>query len=163
MGHCFACPGNVGTQLQEDSGRLRRRCRIHGPDDWHRAGAQGGVTVVVLEAQEAGFGGSGRNAGHSTPTFTYFSLPELRKILGEPWAERLIHRQSRANDRVSGLVERYQIQCEWRQNGYLQAAHRPGAIGALQRKADDYNAIGAKTRFIDRYEAEALTGSPRFH
>ena len=125
--------------------------------------AQKGVTVVVLEAQEAGFGGSGRNAGHSTPTFTYFSLPELRKILGEPWAERLIHRQSRANDRVSGLVERYQIQCEWRQNGYVQAAHRPGAIVALQRKADDYNAIGAKTRFIDRYEVEALTGSPRFH
>ena len=55
--------------------------------------ARKGVNVVLLEAQEAGFGGSGRNAGHSTPTFTYFSLPELRRFLGEPWAERLIHRQ----------------------------------------------------------------------
>ena len=63
-----------------------------------------GVKVVLLEAQEAGFGGSGRNAGHSTPTFTYYSLPDLRKVLGKPWAERLIHRQTRANDRVSGMI-----------------------------------------------------------
>lgn len=125
--------------------------------------ARKGVNVVLLEAQEAGFGGSGRNAGHSTPTFTYFSLPELRRLLGEPWAERLIHRQTRANDRVAGMVERYQIQCEWQQNGYVQAAHRPGAIAAIEKKVSDYNAVGARTRFIDRHEVEEITGSPRFH
>ena len=32
-----------------------------------------------------------------------------------------------------------------------------------EQKARDYNAIGAKTRFIDKQEVEALTGSPRFH
>ncbi len=125
--------------------------------------ARQGVDVVVLEAQQAGFGGSGRNAGHSTPTFTYFSLPELRSILGEPWAERLIYRQTRANDRVSGMIERYQIRCEWQQNGYVMAANRPGAMAAIERKVRDYNAVGAKTRVIGRDEAEALTGSPRFH
>lgn len=122
-----------------------------------------GVSVVLLEAREAGFGGSGRNAGHCTPTFTYFSLPELRRLLGEPWAERLILRQTRANDLVSALVERYQIQCEWQQTGYIQAAHRPSAISALQKKVSDYNAVGAITRFLDRHEVEELTGSPRFH
>jgi len=121
------------------------------------------VDVALLEAQEAGFGGSGRNAGHCTPTFTYFSLPELRRRLGEPWAERLIHRQTRANDRVASMVERYQIQCEWQQNGYVMAANRPGAMAAIERKVRDYNAVGAKTRVIGRDEAEALTGSPRFH
>lgn len=125
--------------------------------------ARKGVDVALLEAQEAGFGGSGRNAGHCTPTFTYFSLPELRRRLGEPWAERLIHRQTRANDRVASMVERYQIQCEWQQNGYVMAAHRPSAIGSLEQKARDYNAVGAKTRFVDRQEVEAITGSPRFH
>ena len=60
--------------------------------------AKKNVSVVVLEAQEAGFGGSGRNAGHCTPTFTHYSLGELRRMLGEPWAERLIQRQTRAND-----------------------------------------------------------------
>lgn len=122
-----------------------------------------GVRVVLLEAQEAGFGGSGRNAGHCTPTFTHYSLPDLRKLLGEPFAERLIHRQTRANDRVFGMIQRYQIQCEWQQNGYVQAAHRPSAVAALEQKVKDYNAIGAKTRFVDRHEVERLTGSPRFH
>lgn len=125
--------------------------------------ARQGVKVVLLEAQEAGFGGSGRNAGHCTPTFTHYSLPDLRKVLGEPWAERLIHRQTRANDRVSAMVRHYQIQCEWQQNGYVQAAHRPSAIAGLEQKARDYNAVGAKTRFVDKAEVERLTGSPRFH
>lgn len=122
-----------------------------------------GVNVVMLEAQEAGFGGSGRNAGHCTPTFTHYSLPDLRKLLGEPWAERLIHRQTRANDRVAAMVRDYQIQCEWQQNGYVQGAYRPGVIPALQQKVADYNAIGAKTRFLDKAEIESLTGSPRLY
>ena len=124
--------------------------------------ARKGVDVVVIEAQEAGFGGSGRNAGHCTPTFTHFSLPDLRKMLGEPWAERLIARQTQANSRVTDMIQRYQIQCEWRQNGYVMAAARPSAIAALEQKVRDYNAVGAKTRFVDKAAVEAITGSPRF-
>lgn len=125
--------------------------------------ARKGVKVVVLEAHEAGFGGSGRNAGHCTPTFTHYSLPALRGLLGEPWAERLIHRQTRANDRVSAFIRDYQIPCEWQQNGYVQGAFRPGIIPVLQQKVADYNAAGAKTRFLDKVEVEELTGSPRLH
>jgi glycine/D-amino acid oxidase-like deaminating enzyme len=125
--------------------------------------ARKGVSVVVLEAQEPGFGGSGRNAGHCTPTFTYYGLPELRRVLGEPWAERLIARQTQANARVSDMIRRYQIQCEWQQNGYVMAAHRPSAIPALRHKVETYNAVGAKTRLLDKAEVEAFTGSPRLH
>ena len=124
--------------------------------------ARQGVNVVVLEAREAGFGGSGRNAGHCTPTFTHFSLPALRKRLGQPWAERLIARQTQANAKVADMIERYQIQCEWQQNGYIQAAARPSAIRSIEAKVRDYNAAGAKTRFVDKAEVEQITGSPRF-
>ena len=125
--------------------------------------ARAAVKVVVLEAEQAGFGGSGRNAGHCTPTFIHFSLPQLRKLLGEPWAERLIQRQTRAADRVADMIERYQIQCEWVRNGFVQAAAYPSAVDALKRKAEDYNAVGAVTRFVDRAEMAAITGSGRFH
>ena len=124
--------------------------------------ARKGVDVVVLEAQEAGFGGSGRNAGHCTPTFTYHSLPGLRRMLGEPWAERLIARQTQANARVGDMIQRYQIQCEWQQTGYVMAAARPSAMADIERKARDYNAVGAKTRSVDKAEVERITGSPRF-
>lgn len=124
--------------------------------------AQKGVDVVVLEAWEAGFGGSGRNAGHCTPTFTHYSLPALRAMLGQPWAERLIARQTKANAKVSDMIRRYQMQCEWQQNGYVQAASRPSSIKAIEQKVQDYNAVGARTRFVDKAEVEAITGSPRF-
>ncbi|MBC7150685.1 MAG: FAD-binding oxidoreductase [Rhizobium sp.] len=125
--------------------------------------AKAGVSVVVLEREEAGFGGSGRNAGHCTPTFTHYSLPELRGMLGEPWAERLIERQTRANDRVSAVIRDYQINCEWVQNGYVMGAPHKGALDEIRRKVDTYNAVGARTRLIGRDEVAAITGSPRFH
>ena len=124
--------------------------------------ARKGVNVVVLEAQEAGFGGSGRNAGHCTPTFIHYSLPQLRKLIGQPWAERLIARQTQANAEAADMIQRYQIQCEWQQNGYVQAAARPSAIKAIEQKVREYNAVGAKTRFVDKTEVEQITGSPRF-
>jgi glycine/D-amino acid oxidase-like deaminating enzyme len=125
--------------------------------------ARSGVKVVLLEAQEIGFGGSGRNAGHCTPTFTHYGLPELRKMLGEPWAGRLIKRQTRANDRVLQMISRYGIDCEWQQNGYVMGAHTPSAMPAIEEKAREYNAVGARTRVLDKAEVAAVTGSPRFH
>jgi YD repeat-containing protein len=125
--------------------------------------ARSGVRVVLLEREEIGFGGSGRNAGHCTPTFTHYSLPELRKMLGEPWAERLIARQTRANDRVGEMIRNYQIQCEWQQNGYVMGAPHRNAMRDIEEKARTYNAVGAKTRALDRDEVAEITGSPRFH
>lgn len=124
--------------------------------------ARAGVRVAVLEAQEAGFGGSGRNAGHCTPTFTHYDLPALRRMLGEPWAERLIQRQTRANDRVGAMIRDYRIACEWVRNGYVMGALHPKALDTAKARTDQYNAVGARTRLLGRDEVAAVTGSPRF-
>jgi glycine/D-amino acid oxidase-like deaminating enzyme len=124
--------------------------------------ARSGRRVVVLERKEPGFGGSGRNAGHCTPTFTHHSLEELHKMLGAPWADRLIQRQIRANRHVTQLIRDYKIACEWVQNGYVMGALRPGQLPSLKAKVASYNAAGARTRMLDRQEMAAMTGSPRF-
>ena len=36
--------------------------------------AERGIEPVVVEAKQVGFGGSGRNLGHCTPTFHYWPL-----------------------------------------------------------------------------------------
>lgn len=41
-------------------------------------------------------------------------------------------------------------------------ALRPNQMPALRVKADSYNAIGAKTRILDREEVAEITGSPRY-
>ncbi|MDQ1220205.1 YD repeat-containing protein [Agrobacterium sp. SORGH_AS 745] len=79
-----------------------------------------------------------------------------------PGRERLIERQTRANDRVSSMIRDYQIDCEWVQNGYVMGAPHKGAMDEIRRKVETYNAVGAKTRLLDRDEVEAVTGSPRF-
>lgn len=124
--------------------------------------ARKGVKVALLEAQEVGFGGSGRNAGHCTPTFTHYSLQQLRKLLPQPFAERLIARQTQANRTVAAMIQSYQISCEWQQNGYFMGARHEGQVAALQEKVRSYNEVGAHTEFIDAARAEAITGSPRF-
>lgn len=125
--------------------------------------ARQGVSVVVLDRQEIGFGGSGRNAGHCTPTFSHFSLAELRKQLGAPWADRLIQRQTGANGKVTDMITRYGIDCEWEQNGYVQGALFPSHLKTLRGQRDSYNAVGARTRMLCRDEVHAVTGSSRFY
>lgn len=124
--------------------------------------AERGIRSVVLEAEEVGFGGSGRNAGHCTPTFHFHTVERVRKILGEPYASRLIQRQADAANLVFSLIRRYGIDCEAVQNGYVQVAHAPDRMAKMEAKAREYGALGKATRVLDKAEVERLTGSPRY-
>lgn len=123
--------------------------------------AQSGVDVVLLEAEDIGFGASGRNAGHCTPTFHHHGIAGIRDLLGPERGERFIALQTNAADRVAGLVRDHQISCEWRQNGYVMAAHTPRALPALEEKVRSYNAVGQNTRLLSHDETERVTGSRR--
>lgn len=125
--------------------------------------AEAGVRVVLLEAAEIGFGGSGRNAGHCTPTFHFHEIPTIRRLLGEPWASRFIRLQCDAANLVFELIRRHAIDCEAVQSGYVHAAHSPRALAKLEAKNEDYQALGKQTRLLDRHETEQRTGSPRYH
>ena len=120
--------------------------------------AEAGVSVTLLEAEEIGFGGSGRNAGHCTPTFHHHSIDGIRNLLGPDRADRLIDLQTNAADRVAALVQRHQISCEWVQNGYVQAAHVPQALESMHKLAESYNAVGQDTRLMDAAEVQRRTG-----
>ncbi|MDQ2068125.1 FAD-binding oxidoreductase [Xinfangfangia sp. CPCC 101601] len=123
--------------------------------------ARQGVKVALLEREQIGYGGSGRNAGHCSPTFSYYPLDKVRALVGQPYAERLIKRQTGAAEQAADYIARYGIDCEWQQNGLVIGAMRPGHIASLQHKTESYNAVGAKTRVIERDEMVELTGTPR--
>ena len=122
-----------------------------------------GIDVVLLEAEGIGFGGSGRNAGHCTPTFHHLSMRQLRRMLGEARAARLIERQTNGANMAAALIEQHGIDCEWSQSGYVRGAPTPAALPELERIAREYNAIGKETRLLDRKETAEMTGSERFH
>ncbi len=124
--------------------------------------AEKGVETVLLEARQIGNGGSGRNAGHCTPTFHFYEIAKIREMLGEPFAERIIRRQADAANLVFDLIRRYEIDCEGVQNGYIQPAHAPELLPKLEEKCRSYQAVGKAARMLDRAETERLTGSPRY-
>lgn len=125
--------------------------------------AEQGVSVALLEAKQIGNGGSGRNAGHCTPTFHFYEIPTIRKMLGEPFASRLIQRQTDAANLVFNLIRRYDIDCEGVQTGYVQSAHAPGLLARMERRCGYYRSVGKATRMLDRDEVTRLTGSPRYY
>lgn len=125
--------------------------------------AERGLDVVLLEAKEIGNGGSGRNAGHCTPTFHFYEIPAIRKMLGEPFASRLIARQTNAANLVFDLIRRYDIDCEGVQTGYVQAAHAPGVLSKMEARCGYYQSVGKATRLLDRDATAQLTGSPRYY
>lgn len=125
--------------------------------------AEKGVRVVVVEARGVGFGCSGRNAGHCTPTFHFYSIPTVRKMLGPVYGERLVAKQTNAANLVFDLIERYAIDCEGVQNGYLMVAHAPSKVKVLEEKQKTYASAGKVTALLDKDETERLTGSPRYY
>ncbi len=124
--------------------------------------AEKGVEVALLEAREVGNGGSGRNAGHCTPTFHFYEIAKIRELLGEPFAERIIRRQTNAANLVFDIIRRYEIDCEGVQNGYIQPAHAPSMLPKLEAKCRSYQQVGKAARMLDQAETERLTGSPRY-
>ncbi|QND64545.1 FAD-binding oxidoreductase [Mesorhizobium loti] len=124
--------------------------------------AESGRNVVVLEAKDIGYGGSGRNAGHCTPTFQHMSLATINRLHGVPWGRRMVAMQLGAGREVADIVERYGIDCDLRWNGFLQVAHVPSVLATIAKRNADYAALGAACRTVDKAEAAALTGSPRF-
>jgi len=84
-------------------------------------------------------------------------------MLGEPFAARLIARQTNAANLVFDLIRRYKIDCEGVQTGYVQAAHAPGVLAKMGARCGYYQSVGKATRMLDRDEVAQLTGSPRYH
>ena len=121
-----------------------------------------GTSCVILEAEEVGYGGSGRNAGHCTPTFHRRDLASVQRVLGQPWADRIIRKQADSAGLVFSLIRDYAIECEAVQSGYVQAAHAPAMMRKLERKCSDYRSIGKDCRLLSESEVRELTGSKRF-
>ena len=120
--------------------------------------SQEGRAVVVLEAEEVGFGGSGRNAGHCTPTFHHHSLSGVTGMLGARRGEALIQLQLNAADRIGDIIRDHQINCEWVQNGYVMCASSRARMAAMEQKRDDYNGAGQSTRIASADEVHAIAG-----
>lgn len=120
--------------------------------------AEGGVSVVLIEAQSIGFGGSGRNAG-LVNAGVWKTPDHVVGQLGEEAGGRFNQALYDSPNVVFELVNRYRIDCQANQCGTINIAHKASAIDYLQDRCDQLKKLGASVRFLDGDTTQSMSGS----
>lgn len=98
--------------------------------------AERGVSVAVLDAQQPGWGASGRNGGFCCIGGSKLSEAKLAKIHGAEKAQEFHQAEMDAVTLVAGLLKRLGIDADTHSDGETQFAHRPRDVEELRRRAD---------------------------
>jgi glycine/D-amino acid oxidase-like deaminating enzyme len=120
-----------------------------------------GADVVVLEREFAGFGASGRNAGHLTPTIGK-DLPTLLTLFGAERTARYVAFAEAAVQRVEQLIGELHIDCHYERTGNIMAAVHPRQEARLRKAAEAAARVGAQVQYLDRTEMRRRLVPPAF-
>ncbi len=113
-----------------------------------------GADVVVVEREFAGFGASGRNAGHLTPTIGK-DLPTLLMVFGKRRAAQLVRFADAAVAYTETVIREQGITCDYLPSGNIMAAVHPKQERRLRKAAAVAAEVGAKVRFLGGAEMRA--------
>ena len=123
--------------------------------------AERGVNVCVLEANEPGWGASGRNGGQVNPTLKY-DPEQLVRMYGPERAEPLISTVSNSADLVFNLIERHGIDCAPVRKGWMQLSYTDKGVAGLHARADQWARRGVPVQRLDAAAVASRLGSQAF-
>lgn len=110
------------------------------------------ISCCVLEANQVGFGASGRNAGFVLKGSGRLSYPQMAKKWGMDTCNGIYREFSEAVQRVDNLITDNAISCDRQPNGYLKIAHNLNAMEKLQVQAHFLKQLGDNTEFLSSYQ-----------
>jgi len=122
--------------------------------------ARHGAKVCVLEAEQVGWGASGRNGGQVIPGLKY-DPDDIARQFG-PRADALIELAATAADTVFDLIEQFNIPCDAVRKGWIQTAHSPAMMRLIEQRARQWERRGAPVELLDRDAVAQRTGSRHF-
>ena len=122
-----------------------------------------GIRAVVLEANRAGWGCSGRNGGSVRPSIGKMPYQRIIRKWGLETARRIYGEAAKALATTRDLIAKSPVDCQLIEGGVLKVAHRPGRFRALESEArlleeafgfeaELLDASAVKTRFMDGAE-----------
>jgi gamma-glutamylputrescine oxidase len=123
--------------------------------------AQRGYSTTVIEANDIGWGASGRNGGQVLPGFGA-SQSKIKVLVGAAKAKKLWDMSMEAVDLLHAQIQRYNIPCDPVQ-GYLHAAIKPRHVMELGQAQEELARLGAPVGKLLQGEAlRARLNSPRY-
>lgn len=112
--------------------------------------------VALLEANDAGWGCSGRNAGFVLASTGRLSLLDMTRKWGEQTALQVYKEYNNAVDSVNRFIEKGKIDCEKTNGGYLKLAHKRAKVAALRYQAEYLQEkFGGGIEFINSKDVSA--------
>jgi glycine/D-amino acid oxidase-like deaminating enzyme len=123
--------------------------------------AERGVSVIVLEARDIGWGASGRNGGQVNPGLKW-EPEKIEADFGSALGRRMAKLSGNAPDLVFRLITDHQIQCEAKQGGTIRAAFSKRDAETIRRTAEAWEMRGMPTAYLDRDEVRQATGTDRY-
>lgn len=123
--------------------------------------AEGGASVVVLEGEEIGFGGSGRNVGLVNAGM-WVMPDELPSVLGDVHGQRLLDLLGNAPSVVFDLVKRHGMACEAEHRGTLHCAVGPQGFWELRERERQWKERGAPVQLLGPEETARKVGTTAY-
>ncbi|WP_315925990.1 FAD-dependent oxidoreductase [Mesorhizobium sp. SP-1A] len=121
-----------------------------------------GMSVLVIDAQDLGFGASTRNGGMVSGTLK-LSHKELCDAYDRDTANALFQE---AQDSVLFLeqsISEKRIECDYQRMGMYFAAYAPKHYEALAREAEELADLGVETRMVPRAEQHGELASDIYY
>lgn len=120
--------------------------------------AQKGCRVTLLEANNIGHGGSGRNVGLINAGL--WTEPEkIEKKLGQAAGEKINSLLAAGPDLVFANIEHFGIDCELTRTGTLHCAHSAIGLSNLKNRVRQYRARGMNVELLSAADTAAKTGT----
>lgn len=123
---------------------------------------EAGVDVTVVEAQEPGWGASGRNNGQVIPTLSRADPEMLVKHYGKA-GERFVGLIRDSASILFDLARKYGMRAEAEQTGWIQPAHTPGRMKIAERRVREWSKWGAPVELLSAARVREMTGSSQWH
>lgn len=124
--------------------------------------AEKGIRVVVAEANEIGWGASGRSGGQVIPGIKY-DPAGMRKLFGDEAGRHATRMFGATADTVFNLIERKGIECDAIRQGWVQPAHTAAALDAALERCRQWREVGADVAELSREQTSDLLGTDVYH
>jgi glycine/D-amino acid oxidase-like deaminating enzyme len=119
--------------------------------------AEAGVSVVLVDAAEPGWGASGRNGGQVIAGLK-LDPDALLEHYGPDFGPRVVALAGGTADFTFDLIRRHGIDCDAIQGGWIQGAPSAAGLAAVEARAEQWAARGAAVEVLSAAQAAQLIG-----